>query len=110
MAFPPFSDYQEIFSSSFSALFLDFRPSGFTVLDNSTTLRNRNRVINKTTLKIHHGDIFDVDNSPIPAGVDAEDAKVSVSFSLLRQCSRRCLSSGYLNAIGLLATQRKGER
>jgi len=52
-------------------------------IHNPTTLRSRNRVTNKTRLKIHHGDIdFDLEDSPIPisndtAGVDAEDANVS---------------------------------
>lgn len=78
-------------------------------IHNPTTLRSRNRVTNKTRLKIHHGDIdFDPDDSPIPisndtAGVDAEDANVSLpsfvfpwglsslSLSLLKFASWRLL-------------------
>ena len=73
-------------------------------IHNPTTLRSRNRVTNKTRLKIHRGDIdFDPDDAPISlsndtAGVDADDANVSsqfscvlkplfsVSFSLLHPC------------------------
>lgn len=55
-------------------------------IHNPTTLRSRNRVTNKTRLKIHIGDIdFDPDDTPITisndtAGVDAEDANVSPIF------------------------------
>jgi hypothetical protein len=58
-------------------------------IHNPTTLRSRNRVTNKTRLRIHRGDIeFDPDDSPIPisndtAGVDAEDANVSILFLCL---------------------------
>ena len=58
-------------------------------LPGASTLRNRNRITNKTRLKIHHGNL-DVDALLIPdedeeknrltnlvAGVDAEDANVS---------------------------------
>lgn len=56
-------------------------------IHNPTTLRSRNRVTNKTRLKIHRGDIdFDPDDAPISisndtAGVDADDANVSLAFS-----------------------------
>jgi enhancer of polycomb-like protein len=66
-------------------------------IHNPTTLRSRNRVTNKTRLRIHRGDIeFDPDDSPIPisndtAGVDAEDANVSKPcpclFAVLRPLS-----------------------
>jgi enhancer of polycomb-like protein len=62
-------------------------------IHNPTTLRSRNRVTNKTRLKIKHGDIdFDPDDTPIPisndtAGVDAEDANVSRSFLYLSATS-----------------------
>lgn len=59
-------------------------------LPGASTLRNRNRVTNKTRLKIHHGNL-DADALLIPdedeekhrltnlvAGVDAEDANVSL--------------------------------
>ena len=58
-------------------------------IHNPTTLRSRNRVTNKTRLRIHRGDIdFDPDDTPIPisndtAGVDAEDANVSNPFLCL---------------------------
>jgi enhancer of polycomb-like protein len=58
-------------------------------IHNPTTLRSRNRVTNKTRLKIKHGDIdFDPDDSPIQisndtAGVDAEDANVSIHYPCL---------------------------
>jgi enhancer of polycomb-like protein len=64
-----------------------------------STLRNRNRVTNKTRLKIIKESI---DADPIvldedeekarvisTAGVDAEDANVSL-LALFRRCGRRC--------------------
>ena len=62
-------------------------------IHNPTTLRSRNRVTNKTRLKIHIGDIdFDPDDTPISisndtAGVDAEDANVSLIFHTHRPSS-----------------------
>ncbi len=63
-------------------------------LPGASTLRNRNRVTNKTRLKIHHGN-FEAEAIFIPdedeekhrltnlvAGVDAEDANVSPARSL----------------------------
>lgn len=60
-------------------------------LPGASTLRNRNRVTNKTRLKIHHGN-FEAETIFIPdedeekhrltnlvAGVDAEDANVSLA-------------------------------
>lgn len=67
-----------------------------------TTLRARNRVTNKTRLKIHRGDIdFDPDDAPISlsndtAGVDADDANVSLKFpSILKPL--RAVSSSLLH-------------
>lgn len=57
-------------------------------IHNPTALRSRNRVTNKTRLKIHRGDIdFDPDDAPISisndtAGVDADDANVSAALSV----------------------------
>lgn len=70
----------------------------------ASTLRNRNRITNKTRLKIHQGSL-DADAVLIPdedeekcrltnlvAGVDAEDANVS-SYSLLLLC-HVCINGG----------------
>ena len=63
----------------------------------ASTLRNRNRITNKTRLKIHQGSpdaeavlIPDEDEEKyrltnLVAGVDAEDANVSLNFQLIIQ-------------------------
>jgi enhancer of polycomb-like protein len=66
-------------------------------IHNPTTLRSRNRVTNKTRLRIHRGDIeFDPDDSPIPisndtAGVDAEDANEHHLQAVLSAASQQHL-------------------
>ena len=70
----------------------------------ASTLRNRNRITNKTRLKIHQGSL-DADAILIPdedeekhrltnlvAGVDAEDANVSATYRLLR-----CFATSTIN-------------
>ena len=80
-------------------------------LPGASTLRNRNRITNKTRLKIHHGNL-DVEALLIPdedeektrltnlvAGVDAEDANVSGNTPKLAATSanfRGCATRGSL--------------